>query len=69
MIQRSSLNTIIQKVFMIQSLVLADCLTKDTAGFVTSPAFGPAKSWTNVHWRGKSAETISTDRVSIDVIG
>lgn len=46
-----------------------DCYTPDTLGFITSPAFGPAKAWKNVHWRGNSVETVSTDNALVDVIG
>jgi hypothetical protein len=41
----------------------------DSVGYVTSPLFGPAKQWKQVHWRGKSLESPSTDSVGITVIG
>ncbi|WP_276480941.1 C25 family cysteine peptidase [Paraflavitalea pollutisoli] len=47
----------------------AECYTKDTLGFVTSPMFGPAKSWESVQWDGKSLEQLSGDRPSLEVIG
>jgi hypothetical protein len=34
-----------------------------------SPAFGPAKQWKQVHWRGNSLESPSTDNISVQVIG
>jgi hypothetical protein len=34
-----------------------------------SPVFGPAKQWKQVHWRGNSLESPSTDSVGIQVIG
>ncbi|MFT3824851.1 MAG: C25 family cysteine peptidase [Chitinophagaceae bacterium] len=46
-----------------------DCLTPDTIGYITSPKFGPAKSWRTVKWGGTSLESPSTDHVSVDVIG
>jgi hypothetical protein len=36
---------------------------------VTSPIFGPAKQWKQVHWRGRSLESPSTDSVGIQVVG
>ena len=36
---------------------------------IESPAFGPARSWTALHW-GRSVETTNiTDQVKMDVIG
>jgi len=46
-----------------------DYLTPDSIGTVTSPKFGPAKQWKQLHWRGKSLETPSTDSVNIQIIG
>ncbi|HTL09627.1 MAG TPA: C25 family cysteine peptidase [Chitinophagaceae bacterium] len=46
-----------------------DCYTPDTLGFINSPAFGPAKAWKNVHWRGKSVEAVSTDNAFVTVAG
>ena len=46
-----------------------DYITPDTAGTITSPLFGPAKQWQQVHWRGSSLESPSTDSVSVTVIG
>ena len=34
-----------------------------------SPPFGPAKQWKQVHWRGTSLESPSTDSVGVQVIG
>jgi hypothetical protein len=31
-----------------------NCRTPDTIGYITSPAFGPVKQWTQLHWRGRS---------------
>jgi hypothetical protein len=47
----------------------ADCVTPDTLGYITSPVFGPAKSWNQVIWNGKSVETLSNDDEIIEVIG
>ena len=38
-------------------------------GSVTSPLFGPAKQWSQVHWRGHDPLTPVTDTVGIRVIG
>ena len=43
--------------------------TPDSLGFVTSPNFGPAKSWKEVKWRGEKAESGNGDVISVDVIG
>ncbi len=48
--------------------ILASCPTPDTVGFVTSPIWGPAKSWKELRWRGTSLETLG-DNPSIQVIG
>ena len=34
-----------------------------------SPAFGPAKKWGQVHWRGASLEVPSTDSFGVQVLG
>jgi hypothetical protein len=34
-----------------------------------SPLFGPAKQWKQVHWRGNSLESPSTDSIGVQVIG
>ncbi len=38
-------------------------------GTITSPIFGPAKKWSQFHYRGSSVENISTDSVSFNIIG
>ena len=47
----------------------ANCATPDSMGVVTSPLFGPTKKWHNLHWRGQSLETPSTDSVQVQVLG
>ena len=42
---------------------------KNNNGTIESPAFGPAKSWSALHWRGKSQDAILTDKVKIEVVG
>ncbi|MFT3933331.1 MAG: C25 family cysteine peptidase [Chitinophagaceae bacterium] len=46
-----------------------DCPTPDTLGYITSPLFGPAKNWKQVHWRGKSQESNSADNPTVQVLG
>lgn len=46
-----------------------DCPTPDTTGFITSPAFGPAKAWREVHWRGATPDGGAGDWVTLDVVG
>ena len=43
--------------------------TPDTLGYITSPKFGPAISWKEMHWRGNSLEQNSSDNPKIDIIG
>ena len=47
----------------------ANYITPDTAGTVTSPTLGPAKKWRQLHWRGSSLESPSTDSVRVQVMG
>jgi hypothetical protein len=46
-----------------------DYVTSDTLGYITSPKFGPALSWKQMHWRGKSLETNSPDNPTVQIIG
>ena len=41
--------------------------SSDTTGYVTSPLFGPAKSWSSVMWNGFSLN--GNDHENLDVIG
>ena len=43
--------------------------TPDTLGYITSPKFGPAKSWKELHWSGSSLEPNSADNPSVEIIG
>lgn len=43
--------------------------TPDTLGYITSPKFGPAKSWKEIHWRGKSMEANSPDNPTVQILG
>ncbi|MBI5372188.1 MAG: hypothetical protein HZA79_09220 [Sphingobacteriales bacterium] len=45
----------------------ADCPTRDTVGFVTSPVFGPAKAWKQLKWRGNSDAV--GDTATVDIVG
>lgn len=40
-----------------------------TAGFISSPTFGPAQAWHSVKWRGSSLETPARDTYRVYVIG
>jgi Peptidase family C25/CARDB len=48
-----------------------DCRTPDTLGFITSPKFGPAKTWKELKWRGNAsaADSGPGDYPLLDVIG
>ncbi len=41
----------------------------DIAGTIISDAFGPAKKWNEIHWRGKSLDTPISDITAVDIIG
>ncbi|MFT3981709.1 MAG: C25 family cysteine peptidase [Ferruginibacter sp.] len=38
-------------------------------GTIESPAFGPAREWTALHWRGTSLDAAEGDSVKIQVVG
>ena len=44
-------------------------VTPDTLGYITSPKFGPATQWKEMHWRGKSLEANSPDNPKVEIIG
>jgi hypothetical protein len=44
-------------------------VTPDTLGYITSPKFGPAISWKEMHWRGTSLESNSKDNPTVQIIG
>jgi hypothetical protein len=46
-----------------------DASTPDTIGHVTSPRFGPARLWKELHWAGSSTEAVPTDLVNLEVFG
>lgn len=52
-----------------QVLLKKNFITPDTLGFITSPKFGPAVSWKEMHWRGTSLESNSSDNPSVQIIG
>ncbi len=47
-----------------------DFMTPDTVGYITSPAFGKAKAWKEIQWRGTEAPDVTPgDAPTVDVIG
>lgn len=44
-------------------------LSKYKSGTIESPAFGPAKSWNALHWRGGTVDASPGDTASIQVYG
>ncbi len=52
-----------------RTFISTDCLTSGTTGSMSSPVFGEAKKWKELHWRGKSLESPSTDSVNIQLYG
>ncbi|RYY46175.1 MAG: hypothetical protein EOO06_15070 [Chitinophagaceae bacterium] len=47
----------------------ASAKSPDSVGYITSPLFGPAKSWKEFHWQGTSVEASSTDGASVHILG
>jgi hypothetical protein len=43
--------------------------TPDTAGYITSPVYGPARGWKQLHWRGNSIDGTPSDIPLVSVIG
>ncbi len=43
--------------------------TISSQGTIASPVFGPARSWTSLHWRGGSADPTPADTVKVNVLG
>lgn len=50
-------------------ILSTDVPVPNLSASMTSPIFGPAKQWKQVHWRGTSLESPSTDSVGVQVIG
>jgi hypothetical protein len=46
-----------------------DIKTPDSLGYITSPAFGPAKAWKKLYWAGHSSESAPGDNPKLEVIG
>ncbi|MCX6314770.1 MAG: C25 family cysteine peptidase [Sphingobacteriales bacterium] len=47
----------------------AVCPVTKGNGTITSPVFGPARAWSQFHWRGSSSETTAGDSISFNIIG
>jgi Peptidase family C25 len=45
------------------------CPSQKGTGTITSPVFGPARSWDTFRWRGKSSELATGDSISFKVVG
>ena len=45
------------------------CPTPDTLGYTTSPAFGVAKQWKQLKWRGSTVDAVAGDMPTVDIIG
>ncbi len=45
------------------------CPTPDTLGYITSPAFGAAKQWKQLKWRGSTVDVSADDQPTVDIIG
>ncbi len=52
-----------------RTFISTDCLSSGTSGTMISPVFGEAKKWKELHWRGKSLESPSTDSVNLQLYG
>ena len=45
------------------------CPTPDTLGYTTSPAFGAARQWKQLKWRGSTVDATAGDMPTVDIIG
>ncbi len=45
------------------------CIVSDTLGYISSPTFGPAKSWKTALWRGNTPDGKTGDLAQVDLIG
>ena len=52
-----------------RTFIATNCISPGTFGTFQSPSFGPAKKWKDLHWRGSSSESPSTDSVGVQVYG
>ena len=52
-----------------RTFIATNCISPNLSGTILSPSFGPAKQWKDVHWRGSSKESPSTDSVGVQVYG
>ncbi|HKC37622.1 MAG TPA: C25 family cysteine peptidase, partial [Chitinophagaceae bacterium] len=50
-------------------LLSVSCPTPDTLGYTTSPAFGAAKQWKQLKWRGSTVDATAGDIPTVDIIG
>jgi Peptidase family C25/CARDB len=50
-------------------ILTTDVPVTNLSASMESPVFGPAKQWKQVHWRGTSLESPSTDSIGVQVIG
>ena len=50
-------------------LLSVGCPTPDTLGYTTSPAFGAARQWKQLLWRGSTVDAVPGDMPTVDVIG
>jgi Peptidase family C25 len=46
-----------------------DFTIPDSVGYITSPAFGPAKEWKEVHWRGNTVDVLPGDEAKVTLLG
>jgi hypothetical protein len=64
----SPVSNITKGIYDITSISV-NCPVPLTTGSVLSPLFGPAKQWKQLHWRGYSLESPSTDSFGVQVMG
>jgi len=46
-----------------------DMVTRNSSGSIESPAFGPARSWSELHWRGTVLDPNPSDTSLVEVYG
>ncbi len=49
--------------------VSKDHVTPDSIGYITSPVFGPAVTWKEMHWRGSSIDATPGDNPKVSIFG
>lgn len=46
-----------------------DLITRNNKGTIESPAFGPARTWSALHWRGRTLDAAPSDTSQVEIYG